>query len=173
MVRECAACLLVLPLVLPVAGCSWVLDFSDRAIPADARPDAPYTLAECSYKEPDDSFATAAAITAADTGPAAICAGTTEDHDFYRFTVPPGTARVQIRVSTTYRVGGDLDLRLYDRTGAIVARSTGFADDEVLDCAAGALACPRLAAEDHVFEVYPGVTGSVNRYTFAVAFTAM
>jgi len=173
MVRECAVWLLVSGVVLPAASCSWILDFSDQAIPRDARPDAPYTAAECSYREPNDSLATAAAITPADTGPAAICAGATEDHDFYRFTVPAGTARVTIRISAVYGIGADLDLKLHDAAGVLVARSTGFADEEVLDCVTAGLTCPMLAAGDYVFEVYPGTSDSVNRYTFSLALTAM
>src|SRR3954453_17983292 len=109
MVRECAASLLL----LPVAGCSYLLDFSDQAIPKDAAPDAPYVQAECDYKEPDDSAATAAPITPADTGPAAICAAAgsqgSEDHDFYRFTVPAQAARVEVKITYRYRPTGDLD----------------------------------------------------------------
>jgi hypothetical protein len=151
-----------------------LLDFSDRAIPEDARPDAPYTRAECDFQEPNDSIATAAAITPTDVGPAAICAGDVEDHDFYRFTVPGMTARVEIRISTVFRPGGDLDLRLHDQTGAtMLARSSGFGNDEVITCPSAPLMCPTLIAGDYVFEVYPAVKDSVNRYTFSLAFTAM
>lgn len=165
MVRECAVratCLLALPL----ASCSFLLDFSGGAIPRDA---APYSRAECDYKEPNDSFAAAAAIAAGDTGPAAIC-GPGEDHDFYRFTVPAGTTHVEVRIATM-SPPGDLDLQLYDRTGAVIARSTGFADDEVIDCPSARPMCPTLTAGDYIFEVYPGKTGEVNRYTFTVALT--
>jgi hypothetical protein len=169
MVRECACLLLV-----SAAGCSFVLDFSDHAIPRDAQADAPYTQAECDYQEPNDTIATAAPVTAADTGPAAICAGALEDHDFYRFTVPAMTARVEIRISTMYRDGGDLDLRLYRQGSPTpIARSTGFADDEVITCPSAPLMCPVLSAGDYVFEVYPARPGSVNRYTFSIALTAM
>ncbi|HEX7840038.1 MAG TPA: PPC domain-containing protein [Kofleriaceae bacterium] len=170
MVRELAALAASL-LALTLAGCSFLLDFSDGAIPRDAQPDAPYSQAECDYKEPNNSLAAAAAITPTDTGPAAICPGLPEDHDFYRFTVPAGTTKVLVQISTMYRMGGDLDLRLYDRTGAMLARSTGFSDDEVIDCPNPAVMCPALAAGDYVFEVYPGTARSVNRYTFSVAFT--
>jgi hypothetical protein len=176
MVRECAASLLL----LPVAGCSYLLDFSDQAIPRDAAPDAPYVQAECDYKEPNDSAATAARITAADTGPAAICAAAgaaagagPEDHDFYRFTVPAQAARVEVKITYTYRPTGDLDLKLYGRTGEVVAESRGFGDTEVISCPGSAPACPALSADDYVFEVFPAVTGAVNAYTFALAVTAM
>ena len=166
MAREGAACLLL----LPVASCSFILDFSDRAVPRDARPDAPFTEAECAYKEPNDAFAAAAPITPADTGPAAICPGDAPDHDFYRFTVPAMTTRVELRISTVFRLG-DLDLRLYDASGTVLARSTGFDDDEVLTCPSAALPCPTLAAGDYVFEVYPAHDDSVNRYTVSLTLT--
>jgi len=170
MVRDSVASLLL----LPAAGCSWILDFSDGAIPKDARTDAPYTQAECDYKEPNDSAATAAVITAADTGPAAICAGAPEDHDFYKFTVPAMTARVELRVDYIYRTTGDIDLRLYDKAGTtVLAQSHGFGNEELLVCPGASPVCPALAADDYVFEVFPAVAGSVNDYTFALALTPM
>jgi hypothetical protein len=169
MAREFAASLLL----LPVAGCSLILDFSDKAIPKDAQPDAPYSQAECDYKEPNDTAATAAAITPADTGPAAICAGDAADLDFYKITVPAMTTKVEIRIAYTYRPSGDVDLRLYDQTGAtMLAQSTGFGNEEAIVCPG---VSPRglalVAPGDYVFEVLPGTDGSVNRYTIAVTFT--
>jgi hypothetical protein len=158
-----------------VAGCSLILDFSDQAIPRDAHVDAPYTQAECDYKEPNDTLATAAMITPADTGPAAICAGSGvgsgEDHDFYKFTVPAGTTKVELRVSSTYRPGGDLDLRLYDATGSLVSQSNNFSNNEIIVCPAPSPACPALTKGDYVFEVFPAVAGAVNAYTIALTLT--
>jgi hypothetical protein len=168
MVRELLASLLL----LPVASCSFLLDFSDKAIPTDAQPDAPYTQAECDYKEPNDTAATAAAITLTDTGPAAICAGAAADHDFYKITVPAAATKVEIRIAYTYRAAGDLDLRLYDPTGGtMLSQSTGFGNEELITCPGMSPSCARLAAGDYVFEVYPGVAGAVNRYTIALAIT--
>jgi hypothetical protein len=170
MVRECVATLLL----LPAAGCSWMLDFSDRAIPKDAQPDAPYLQAECDFGEPNNTAATATALTPADTGPAAICAGPIEDHDFYEITVPAMTARVEIGIAFTHRTLGDLDLRLYDRAGAaVIAQSRGLGDGETLVCPGAAPACPALAAGDYVVEVFPAVPGAVNRYTIALTLTPM
>lgn len=166
MVREFAAT----SMLLSAAGCSWILDFSDRAIPRDAAPDAPYSAEECAYKEPNDSIATAAAIAPADSGPAAICAGGAADLDFYRFAVPVGATRVEIRVDYAYRATGDLDLRLYDRDGVTpLALSSGFGSQERIVCpdAGGTPSCPTLAAGEYVFEVFPA-PGSVNRYTFSL-----
>jgi hypothetical protein len=165
MVRELVAALLA----LGAGGCSLLLDFSDQAVPPDASPDAPFDAADCAYKEPNDSLAAAAAIAPSDTGPAAICPGAAEDHDFYRFTVPPGATRVELRVDTAFRPGGDLDLRLYDGAGAVLAQSHSFSDEERIVCPGSVPACPALAAGDHVFEVLPAVTGAVNRYTFTLA----
>ena len=165
MVRELVAALLA----FGAGGCSLLLDFSDQAVPRDASPDAPFDAADCAFKEPNDSLATAAAIAPSDTGPAAICPGGIEDHDFYRFTVPAGATRVEIRVDTVFRPGGDLDLRLYDGAGAMLAQSHSFGDQERIVCPGSVPACTALAAGDHVFEVLPAVTGAVNRYTFTLA----
>jgi len=82
--------------------------------------------------------------------------------------VPAGTTKVEIRISTTYRPNGDLDLRLYDKTGMMrLSQSTSFSDDEVITCPSTASMCPMLAADDYVFEVFP-VPGSVNAYALAV-----
>ena len=166
MVRESAAGLCL----LSMAGCSLILDFSDGALGGDAGADAPYSQAECDYKEPNNSLAAAAQITPADTGPAAICAGSIEDHDFYRFTVAAGTTRVAVKLSYTFRRGGDLDLRLYDDAGAQLAQSVGFGDEELITCPGSAPVCPMLGAGIYTFEVFP-VAGSVNRYTFALTIT--
>jgi hypothetical protein len=154
---------------LPAASCSWILDFSDGAIAKDVPIDAPYSEAECDFKEPNDTAATAAAVAPADTGPAAICPGEAEDHDFYRFTVPAGTTLVEITVKSTYRPTGDLDLRLFDRTGTLVlAQSHEFSDQERITCPGSSPSCPALAADDYLFEVFPGIPGSVNDYSFAL-----
>jgi len=170
MARELVAALLA----LPAAGCSWLLDFSDHAIPHDASIDAPYTQAECDYKEPNDSLATAVAITPADTGPAAICAGRVEDHDFYRFTVPAGTAKVEVQIAAAFSTTGDLDLRLWARTGSVkLAESRGFGDTETIACPSSASMCPALPAGDYAFEVFPATASAINRYTFSLVLTPM
>lgn len=174
MVRECLIGLVVAPLFGGLAGCSLILDFSENAIPIDAQIDAPYTASECAFMEPNDSADTAMVLTPDVTGPAAICAGATEDHDFYKFTVPPGTASVQIKISFMNRPTGDLDLRLLDKTGATkLAESRGFGNEEVITCPATSPPCAMLAPDDYVFEVLPGLTGSVNNYTLALTLTPM
>ena len=167
MIRECVAAWLV----IPAAGCSLILDFSDPAIPRDAAPDAPYSAEECAYKEPNNTLSGAAPIAASETGPAAICAGGAEDHDFYRFTVPAGTTGIEIRVDSVFRNGGDLDLRLFDTSANQLADSRNFTDQERITCPGSAPPCAALAAGDYVFEVLPAQLGDVNRYTFVLTFT--
>jgi hypothetical protein len=155
-----------------LASCSLILDFSDSEIPKDAAIDAPYTQAECDYKEPNDSLDTAVAITPADVGPAAICAATPEDHDFYRFTVPANTTSVTVKISFMTSPTGDLDLRLYDGTTHVVlSQSRGFGNDETITCPAASPACAMLAAGDYIFEVFPAVNGAVNAYDIALTIT--
>jgi hypothetical protein len=146
-------------------GCSLALDFSNSQIPVDAAIDAPYTADECNYKEPNDTIATAAAFDPTDMGPAAICPGAAEDHDFYKFTVPPGATVVTIKVDFTNALG-DLDLRLYDAaTSSMQGQSRGFTNEELLVCPGTSPSCPSLAAGDYIFEVFPAVTGATNVYT--------
>lgn len=166
MAREwLAACL---PLC---AGCSLILDFSKGAVPIDAAIDAPYTQAECDYKEPNNTFDTAPTIDPTmDMGPAAICAPSgseTEDDAYFKFTVPTNT-KVTIALMFTERPGGDLDLRLYDSTNTVIAQSRGFGDGETLVCPATSPLCPKLAPGTYAFEVFPGAAGQVNNYTFLV-----
>ncbi len=169
MVREC----LVGLVLVTTTGCSLVLDFSSSAVPVDAEIDAPYTQEQCDYKEPNDSFDTAAVVTTADTGTAAICSGENEDHDLYKFTVPPMTKTVVIKITFTNRASGDLDLKLSDPTGMMIAQSRGFGNEETITCPAASPSCPTLAAGDYVFEVFPALSGAVNFYDFSLTLTPL
>jgi hypothetical protein len=167
MARELAAAFLL----VPVAGCSLLLDFSDQAIPLDAAIDGPPPRPACTYKEPNDTVATAAPLTPGETGPAALC-GTGGDRDLYKITVPAMTAKVEIRIAFTPRSHGDLDLRLTDKTGqSMLAQSVGFGAEEAIVCPASTPPCAALAADDYVFEVFPATPDASNDYTIAVAFT--
>lgn len=163
---------LVLGLVLGLLGassCSLLLDFG-----GPAGIDAPYTEAECAYGEPNDTPALATPLTPADLGPAAICAGEPADRDFYRFTVPAGTASVSVRVSFTNRPNGDLDLRLTDATGATTfGQSRGFDDVEEIVCPGTSPPCQALPEGEYAFEVFPALPGAVNRYDLSLSITPM
>lgn len=173
MLRESMSRLALALVVLSTAGCSLVLDFSDGAIPLDASPDAPYTQAQCDYKEPNNSLAEAATLTPGETGPAAICASDPEDHDFYRFTVPADTASVTVQINFTNRPSGDIDLKLHDAAGTLVAQSRGFLDGETIICPAASPACAMLTPGDYVMEVFPALAGAVNVYDIALTITPM
>jgi len=155
-------------------GCSLILDFSDKAVPVDAMIDGPFPVSECAYKEPNDSIEQAAAITAQDAGPGAICPpiapSGADDHDFYRFNVPSGATSVTIKITFDSRSNGDLDLRLWDPLNptTFVSQSRGVGAGEMITCPAQSPACPTLAAQDYVFEVFPAVAGAVNDYMFTV-----
>jgi hypothetical protein len=174
MVRECRFAVATLPAIaLLASGCSLILDFSSGAVPVDAEVDAPYTAEQCEYKEPNNTLAEAALVTTADTGTAAICAGEAEDRDLYKFTVPPNTAKVEVKITFTNRPSGDLDLKLTDATGTMIAQSRGFGNDETIICPAASPACPMLAEGDYVFEVFPALSGAVNFYDFSLVITPM
>jgi hypothetical protein len=154
-----------------LGGCSLVLDFSDSAIPIDATPDAAFSEAECTFGEPNDSAAAASVFAVTDVGPAAICADGFDDHDFYKVTIPANSA-VTLTVSFISSATGDLDLRLYDKTGAtVLARSSGFMNQETITCPGASPACTALAADDYIFEVFPAVLGAKNRYDIALTVT--
>ncbi len=164
---------LVSVVVAACPGCSLLLDFSDSAAPHDAAIDTPYTAAQCAYGEPNDSFDTAYPVMpGVDTGPGAICPTTSgvDDLDYYKVTVPASASTVTVQITFTNAVG-DLDLKLYDATQTTVAQSRGFGDGETITCpnAPGTSPqCPKLAAGDYVFEVFPATMGATNFYSFAV-----
>ena len=165
MVRVCS----VLVVALAASGCSLVLDFSDSAVPVDAAIDGPFTQDECDYKEPNENAGSPATLDLTETGPAAICSG--EDRDFYRITLPANTA-VEMKINFMNRPTGDLDLRLYDKTGAtVLSQSRGFTDEEKITCPGSMPSCMTLAADDYILEVFPALAGAVNRYTIAITVT--
>jgi hypothetical protein len=167
MVRECLAVVLA----LGAPGCSLVLDFSENAVPGDAAVDSAFAQAECDFGEPNDTADTATTLAVTDTGPAAICG---DDRDFFKFTVPDATASVTIQVNFASSATGDLDLRLFDKTGATqLAGSFSFGDGETITCPGAAPMCDALAPDDYVFEVFPAISGAQNRYEIALTLTAM
>jgi hypothetical protein len=162
MMRECVA----VAIVALTPACSLILDF-DEALPADAAIDTVYTQAECDYKEPNDSPTTAATIEATDTGPAAICAHSPEDADFYRFTVVNTTVTVAIAFKN--RPGGDLDMKLLDTGANMVSQSRGIGDGEMIVCPGASPSCASLTVgTEYILQVFPAVPGSVNSYTISI-----
>lgn len=161
---------IALALAIACPGCSFLLDFSDKAGVHDAVADVPYTPDECAYLEPNDTPVQAMAITpGTDTGPAAICQQTPPDEDWYKFTVPAGATKVTVAIDFVSAVG-DLDLQIYSAADPAtpVGQSRGFADGESVTCPGTSPPCAMLTAGDYLFRVFPGTADQLNHYTFAV-----
>ena len=175
MARECRLVALV-ALSLASGGCSLILDFSSSQVPVDAEIDAPYTQEQCDFKEPNnttDEAGANAVLLSGETGTGAICAGDPEDRDFYKFTVPAMTAKVEVKISFMNRPTGDLDLRLTSSTGMMMAQSRGFGNEETIVCPAVSPACQMLAEGDYFVEVFPAIAGAVNTYDVSLTITPM
>lgn len=156
-------------LAVTASGCSLILDFSDSAIPVDAEIDGPFSQTECDFKEPNENAGAPAVFDLAEVGPAAICSS--DDRDFYKITVPANSS-VELRIAFENRPSGDLDLRLYDKTGTtVLSQSRGFGNEERIVCPGATPACGMLAADDYIFEVFPAIAGAVNRYDVAIVVT--
>jgi hypothetical protein len=160
---------------IALPGCSLLLDFSSSAAPkGDAAIDAAApTAAECAYDEPNDTIDTAASVTTADMGPAAICATSTgtDDVDYYRFEVPAAMSTVTIQlVYQPNGATGDLNLALFDSTDSVVASETDNASTKTIACpSTTGVPCPTLGSGTYTFEVSPASPGNTNAYTFSLS----
>ncbi len=109
--------------------------------------------------EPNDTIGTATPLTRSSAGQ--ICAG---DRDVFRIAGATSGAQVAVVLDGFRSRDGDLDLRLLDGTGRILASSAGVGDSEsIAYCAADA--SPLYA------EVF-GFLGAENPYDVAVTITA-
>ena len=168
--RECAAALAVCLASSLLGGCSLILDFS-----GDSKPpiDAPFNDAECAFKEPNDTLATATTLELTDIGPAAICSQTAgvDDHDFYRITVPANSS-FSATIAFINSATGDLDLKLTDAQGTSLASSRGFDNDEQIVCPGASPPCAGPLAEgDYILEVFAANPGMANRYDITLSVT--
>ena len=160
--------LLGLALCIAQSGCSLILDFSDNQIPIDAPQDI-FTVAECSFDEPNDSFAAATPRTSGETVSAALCADGFQDVDFYKITVPAATNTLTVAL-TFNTLEGDLDLHLYDSTGAEKSFAAGNLDNEQIVCPGVTPACDigmPIAEGDYAVEVR-SVANVQNTYSLAI-----
>jgi hypothetical protein len=164
---RCAALAAVLGAGL--GGCSLVLDFDDPIEgPADAAPPDGFGAA-CDFGEPNEAIETAFALAAGPSGPAAICAGGEQDHDFYSFQVD-GTQDATIRIRFDAGAGsGDLDLGLYRCDGSFVIGAGTVGDDEQIDRSGG----QRLPAGDYCFEVFGQQPSFLNVYDLELTVTSV
>lgn len=163
MVRECLSSLALLAL----GGCSLVLDFGDEQIPKDAY-DLPYTQEQCDFGEPNDTLETATMLVVGTPASAAICIQDPPDRDFYKFTVPADATSVTVSITFPDGASGDLDLKLYDAVGTVLAQSRGFTTTEAITCPGSAPACNMLAPGDYVLEVFPALASGFNAYEISV-----
>lgn len=175
MVRECRLGIMSLVSVLASVstGCELILDFSADQIPIDAAPDAPYSAEQCGYKEPNDTLETAQLIMPGQSGPAAICPTDPEDTDYYKFAVPTDKTIVELKITFVNRPDGDLDLKLLDATGTMLAKSRGFTNTETITCPGISPSCAALASGEYVFQVFPALAGVSNSYDIALTITPM
>lgn len=154
-------------LLASASGCSLILDFSGESAPPV---DAAYTQAECDYKEPNDTRATAAELLLTDVGPAAICSTTAgvDDRDFYKVTLP-ATSSVSFQISYVFSATGDLDMQLTDTQGSMLASSRSFDNDELIMCPGQSPPCVGpLPPGEYFLEVFPGQPGTGNRYDISI-----
>jgi hypothetical protein len=170
MIRELALLCLVAE-----TGCSLVLDFSDSAIPIDA---APFTVEDCSFGEPNNTFQEATPYVLTELASAAICGRDTDDRDFYKITIPPATATLTIEITGFESAVGDLDLYLYNGASQQQALSAGVTNSEKIVCPGAAPRCdlgmtPPIAEGDYIFEVRGATPGTQNRYDIAITLTSM
>jgi hypothetical protein len=145
------------------SGCSLLLDFSDPLAPADAgAPDA-IDPSACSFGEPNDTQATAFALSPVSGQAAGICAS--GDRDYYAITVADGQTLAFTAHFKQTTMSGDLDLKLLDAGGATVSQSLSADDDESITCMGDNPPCPALTAGTYVIEVYGFGNTEGNGYT--------
>ena len=140
--------LVVTLVVVAGSGCSLVLDFGedvgggdrpDAASSIDADPSAPDGAGpsidaaggDCGAFEPNDTLATAVPINPGSYANLGICPG--GDRDFYSFTVGDMNDVVVEILFANMAGSGDLELRLYSDTGAVVGSSMSFGDNERIE----------------------------------------
>jgi hypothetical protein len=154
-----------------LGGCSLILDFdfeADGGPPGDGGPADAFSVRdggdECAASEPNNDLSTAAAITPNTPTALAICpAG---DTDFFSFDI---TAGQDVTIEATFdNMGGagDLEMRLYDGTGANIDGSMGFGNVESIERSAAM--SNQLPPDTYRVEIY-GFNASVqNAYTLTV-----
>ncbi len=149
--------ILLIPLAVTAAGCSLILDFSEStdAGPIDAvpTPDGP----GCDTFEPNDTLATAMAIT---SGSYVLGICEPGDHDFFRFDVD-GNQDMTVRADFVNTVG-DLEMRLFNSLGGLEGNSQGFDNFEqiIRSMADG----NRLAAGTYFVEIWGFNDTATNDY---------
>ena len=161
---RCGAGILLILLGLAASGCSLILDFSQDtdAGPIDAVPTP--DGAGCDTLEPNDTLATAVALTAGDYV-LGICED--GDHDYFQIAVD-GNQDMTVRIDFVNTVG-DLEMRMYDSLGGNIDQSQSFADfEQIIRSAAEG---DRLAAGTYFIEVWGFMDTSTNDYDLTLTIT--
>ncbi len=146
-----------------VTACSLILDFDDPPAPPDAQTIDAIPAAACDFGEPNDNRTVAAPLDPVMGQSAAICGA--GDRDFYSIQIADGQALSFTILFPQTGGRGDLDMRLLDDVGGIVARSLSTDPDEAIICPGASPACPVLAAGNYVIEVFGFSPDVENGYT--------
>lgn len=148
-----------------IVGCSLVLDFDDPPAPPDAMVADAIPAAACEFGEPNDSRPMAFPLDEVSGQSAGIC--TEGDRDFYSIAVDDG-AEVTIEILFMQDgARGDLDLRLLDVDGNIMARSLSTDADERIVCPGTSPTCDQLVAGNYFIEVFGFADSTLNGYTLS------
>lgn len=155
--------------LVPLAGCSLILDFDDPPAPPDAIAIDAIPNDACTFGEPNETRQAAFPLTPVTGQLAAICED--GDRDFYSFSVLAGQAVTIEILFGQVGTAGDLELRLYDETGMPEAMSLSIDADERIVCPGSMPTCGQLAEGNYFFEVYGYEDAQVNAYTLNFAVT--
>jgi len=158
--------ILLTSLCLSGAGCSLILDFSEKQSDAGP-PDAlvPPDGGGCGNLEPNESLAQAMPITPG-SYELGIC--TPGDNDYFEITL--GDAQdLLVRIDFVNAAMKDLEMRLYDSLGAVIDRSETFNDFEQIE---RSLAMSnQLAAGTYFVQVFGFNNSNTNDYTLTLTIT--
>ncbi len=155
--------------MLPFAGCSLVLDFSDPPAPPDAMVADAIPAAACDFQENNGTRAEAMPLAPITGQSAGICVA--GDHDFYAITVVDGQQLTFEILFDQEGARGDLDMFLRASDEQVVARSLSTNSDESIACP-GAIGCvDGLAAGNYFIEVFGFADSTINGYTINYTLT--
>jgi hypothetical protein len=152
-----------------IGGCSLVLDFDDPPAPPDSMQADAIPASACDFGEDNQTRQMAHPLTPVSGELGGICE--LGDHDFYSIDVAEGQVMVFEILFGQTGSRGDLDVRLYDVAGTIVARSASTDDDERLECPGASPPCGTLAAGPYFLEVYGFEDAMLNGYTVELTLT--
>jgi hypothetical protein len=173
--RRPASCapLGLLVAVLFASGCSLILDFSDKA---DAGPNSDADVVDagpvgdggdpCAAFEPNDALAEAYPIEPGTYSPLAICPS--GDDDYFSFVLAEARDMVVEALFDNQGGAGDLEMRLYNSLGEIIANSQNFEDNERIERSLAQ--SNQLQPGTYIVQMY-GFNGTVqNDYVLTLTF---